>query len=92
MTTKYRYVSEQVSHHPPITAFHCESGFYEVFSQAGTTMRFNGRYVLFAPKDRVYVKLKLKDATEELYSFNLPPTSVHNLIIGKMYIDVAGKT
>jgi len=55
-------------------------------------MRFNGRYVLFAPKDRVYINLKLKDGSKELYSFNLPATSVHNLIIGKLYIDVNGKS
>ena len=92
VTTKYRFFSEQVSHHPPITAFHCENSNYEVFSQAGTTMRFNGRCILFAPKDRVYVVLKLKDGSSEMYSFNLPATSVHNLIIGKMYVDIAGKS
>lgn len=25
VTSKYRFFSEQVSHHPPITAYHCES-------------------------------------------------------------------
>eukprot|EP00347_Sterkiella_histriomuscorum_P000861 403374240 len=92
VTQKYRYFSEQVCHHPPINAFHCENSFYEVFSQASTSMRFNGRSVLFAPKDRVYIKLKLKDGSQELYSVNLPATSVHNLIIGKIYVDVAGKS
>lgn len=55
-------------------------------------MRFNGRSILFAPKDRVYINLKLTDGTVEQYSFNLPATSVHNLIIGKLYIDVTGKS
>lgn len=32
VTTKYRFFSEQVSHHPPITAFHCEGSNYEVFT------------------------------------------------------------
>jgi len=32
VTSKYRYVSEQVSHHPPITAYHCENNLYEVFT------------------------------------------------------------
>ncbi len=59
VTSKYRYISEQVSHHPPITAYHCENNLYEVFTQASTTMRFNGRYILFAPKDKIYMTLKL---------------------------------
>lgn len=32
VTTKYKFFSEQVSHHPPITAYHCESSSYEVFA------------------------------------------------------------
>lgn len=71
---------------------HCENSNYDVFTHSCTTMRFNGRYVLFAPKDRVYINLKLPDGSVELYSFNLPATSVHNLIIGKLYVDCAGKS
>lgn len=55
-------------------------------------MRFNGRYVLFAPKDRIYINLKLTDGTTEFYSSNLPLSSVHNLVIGKLYTDVHGKS
>jgi hypothetical protein len=32
VTQKYRLISEQVSHHPPVTAFHCEGSNYEVFT------------------------------------------------------------
>ena len=55
-------------------------------------MRFNGRYIHFAPKDRIYLTLKLPDGSREEYSSDLPNTSVHNLVIGKMYVDVQGKT
>lgn len=33
VTNKFRLITEQVSHHPPITAYHVESSSYEVFSQ-----------------------------------------------------------
>lgn len=55
-------------------------------------MRFNGRYIIFQPKDRVYITLKLEDGTTEFYSCTLPLTTVHNLVIGKLYIDVHGKS
>lgn len=48
--------------------------------------------MLFAPNDKVYMTLNLADGTRECYSTTLPATSVHNLIIGKMYVDVVGKS
>jgi len=63
VTTKYRLISEQVSHHPPITAYHCESSSYEVFAQTRSSMKFNGRYISFNPSDRVYITLKLSDGS-----------------------------
>lgn len=36
--------------------------------------------------------MKLSDGTKELYSFDIPITSARNLIIGKPYVDVHGKT
>lgn len=68
VTTKYRYISEQVSHHPPITAFHCESSQYDVFAQTRSSMKFNGRYISYAPNERIYINLKLSDGTTEFYS------------------------
>lgn len=32
VTQNYRLISEQVSHHPPITAYHIESGNFEMYS------------------------------------------------------------
>jgi hypothetical protein len=91
VTDKYRYFSEQVCHHPPISAFHYENQFYEVYSQAQTHLKFNGRYLFFSPCERIYLNLKLKNGKKEFYSSNLPMTSVHNLIIGTPYIDLFGK-
>lgn len=92
VTANYRSVSEQVSHHPPITAYHCESSNYEVFAANQTTMRFNGRYVIFQPKDPIFINLKLADGRLESYTCGLPVITVHNLVIGKVYIDVNGKS
>lgn len=92
VTSKYRFFSEQVSHHPPVTAFHCESNFFEITSCQGTTARFNGRYISFAPKHRVYINLKLANGKTECYSWTIPVSTIHNLLIGKMYVEVRGKS
>ena len=55
-------------------------------------MKFNGRYIVFTPKDRVYITLKLFDGSTEFYSCTLPLTSLHNLVIGKLFIDIHGKS
>lgn len=36
VTDKFRFFSEQVSHHPPISAFHCEGKHFSVFTNAYT--------------------------------------------------------
>jgi hypothetical protein len=40
----------------------------------------------------MYVRLKLKDGTTEFYSFSVPVAAAKNLIIGKPYVDIFGKT
>lgn len=85
-------MAEQVSHHPPITAFHCESSNYVMSASSSTTLKFNGRYALFEPKDKFKIELKLNNATKEVYMANLPTVTVHNLVLGKMYIEIVGKT
>jgi hypothetical protein len=38
------------------------------------------------------VNLKLPDGTLEEYSWTSPYTTVHNIVIGKLYVDVRGKS
>jgi hypothetical protein len=32
VTSDFRLISEQVGHHPPVTAYHCESSYYEHYT------------------------------------------------------------
>lgn len=92
VTSKYRLVAEQVSHHPPVTAYFCESNNYEHISQLANTAKFNGRCVTVAPQGREYMRLKLANGHYEDYSWSIPKTAAHNLLIGKMYIEMFGKS
>ena len=47
VTENFKILTEQVSHHPPVTAFHCEGPTYKMVSSTCTTMKFNGRYIQF---------------------------------------------
>jgi len=40
ITQGYRFFAEQVSHHPPITAFHIEGQGFELFSHSGVVQAF----------------------------------------------------
>jgi Oxysterol-binding protein len=75
-----------------VSAYHCSNENYEIWTSAGTTLKFNGRYATFAPKDKIYIKLTLSDGTQEEYSGTLPVVTIHNLVIGKLYIEIVGKS
>ncbi len=89
ITPTFRYFSEQVCHHPPISAFHCNGSNYEIFSQSAPINKFNGRSLTIQYPNRVYIKLT-KPYTE-MYSCELPNSSANNLLIGTPYIDIYGK-
>lgn len=45
-----------------------------------------------SPKNRVYINLKLPNGTIERYSWTIPTTTIHNILIGKMYVEIRGNT
>jgi hypothetical protein len=91
VTDKYRFIAEQVSHHPPISAFNMQGNRFEVFTQNITSLKFNGRYIFYQPQERSYIRIKTSEDKYELYSTVLPATSVHNFVMGQLYTDTYGK-
>ena len=78
-----RFIAEQVSHHPPISAFYCESDdfTFEGYYNMKSTISMSGFVV--TPKGPFTIKL-LK--TKETFTFSRQKTSLHNIIIGNMYL------
>lgn len=78
-----KFIAEQVSHHPPISAFHCESDdfIFDGYYNTKTTISMSGFVV--TPKGPFTIKLL---RTKETYTFEKPRTSLHNFIIGSMYL------
>ncbi|KAJ1658071.1 hypothetical protein IWQ61_002635 [Dispira simplex] len=56
---EYRYVSEQVSHHPPISACYCESPNYNFFAEVNVKSKFWGKSFEICPLGVSHVELKV---------------------------------
>ncbi|CAD5124716.1 DgyrCDS12979 [Dimorphilus gyrociliatus] len=83
-----RLTAEQVSHHPPVSAFHAESENYSFCGSIHPKMKFWGKSVEITPKGNVILHLK---KWNETYTWSNVVCSIHNIIIGKMWIEHYGK-
>ncbi|KAK2489838.1 hypothetical protein MC885_012230 [Smutsia gigantea] len=85
----FRFISEQVSHHPPISAFYSE-GLSQDFLFHGSIypkLKFWGKSVEAEPRGTITLEL-LKH--NEAYTWTNPTCCVHNVIIGKLWIEQYG--
>ncbi|GLD45492.1 oxysterol-binding protein-related protein 2-like protein, partial [Lates japonicus] len=85
----FRLVSEQVSHHPPVSAFHAESlaGDFIFRGSIYPKLKFWGKSVEAEPKGTITLEL-LKH--NEAYTWTNPYCCVHNIILGKLWIEQYG--
>lgn len=89
VTDKFRYISEQVCHHPPISACHAESDNYELFFHTNVKNTFWGKSIEMKPLGSMHVILKKYN---EHYIINRPTTSAQNIIFGTFYVDCSGES
>ncbi|XP_035500993.1 oxysterol-binding protein-related protein 2 isoform X1 [Scophthalmus maximus] len=85
----YRLISEQVSHHPPVSAFHAQSlkQEFEFHGSICPKLKFWGKSVEAEPKGTMTLEL-LKH--KETYTWTNPMCCVHNIILGKLWIEQYG--
>ncbi|XP_058499339.1 oxysterol-binding protein-related protein 2-like isoform X1 [Solea solea] len=85
----FRLISEQVSHHPPVSAFHAESlaGDFVFHGSIYPKLKFWGKSVEAEPKGTITLEL-LKH--NEAYTWSNPYCCVHNIILGKLWIEQYG--
>ncbi|XP_044054266.1 oxysterol-binding protein-related protein 1 isoform X1 [Siniperca chuatsi] len=85
----FRLLSEQVSHHPPVSAFHAE-GLKEDFVFHGSIypkLKFWGKSVEAEPKGIITLELPKYN---EAYTWTNPTCCVHNIIVGQLWIEQYG--
>uniref|UniRef100_A0A3P8W331 Oxysterol-binding protein n=1 Tax=Cynoglossus semilaevis TaxID=244447 RepID=A0A3P8W331_CYNSE len=84
----YRSLCEQVSHHPPAAAHH-------VISQRGWTLwqeitiasKFRGKYLSIMPLGTIHLHFH---SSGNHYVWRKVTSTVHNIIVGKLWIDQSG--
>ncbi|GAA5934756.1 OSBP family protein [Sporobolomyces koalae] len=101
---KYRYISEQVCHHPPISACIAQSPSWEYFGSVDAKSKFMGKSFEIRPTGVAHVNLRIPkewapdypptatvpDLVEEHYSWTKVTTSVSNFLLGNPIIDHYG--
>ncbi|XP_045780012.1 oxysterol-binding protein-related protein 1 isoform X8 [Maniola jurtina] len=84
---EFRAVCEQVSHHPPVSAFHADSPHFVFHGSVHPKLKFCGKSVEIQPKGHVTVELP---RWGEAYTWTNVNCCVHNVIVGKLWIEQYG--
>nr|XP_021558406.1 oxysterol-binding protein-related protein 6 isoform X7 [Neomonachus schauinslandi] len=84
----FRFFSEQVSHHPPISACHCESKNFVFWQDIRWKNKFWGKSMEILPVGTLNVMLpKYGDC----YVWNKVTTCIHNILSGRRWIEHYGE-
>jgi len=86
----FRVLFEQVGHHPPVSAFYAEGRHYAYRGSVCPKTKFYGKSVQFQPMGPMRLDLKHPQHPAETYTWNLIPCVVHNIILGKLWMEQVG--
>ncbi|XP_076228953.1 oxysterol-binding protein-related protein 2 isoform X2 [Nomia melanderi] len=83
----FRIVCEQVSHHPPVSAFHAESEDFLFHGSIHPSLKLWGKTIEIHPKGVVTVELpKWKEA----YTWQNINCILHNVLVGQLWMEQLG--
>uniref|UniRef100_A0A646QFV7 Oxysterol-binding protein n=1 Tax=Hemiscolopendra marginata TaxID=943146 RepID=A0A646QFV7_9MYRI len=81
-------ISEQVSHHPPMAAQHCIGRGWACWQEFTMSSKFRGKYLQVIP---LGISHLLFEKTGNHYTWRKITTTVHNIIVGKLWVDQHGE-
>jgi hypothetical protein len=86
----WKLITEQVSHHPPMLAQHCESntGLWSSWQEFTMRSKFKGKYLEVEP---LGISHLVFPKTGNHYTWRKVKTVVHNIVLGKLWIDQHGE-
>ncbi|XP_008110873.1 oxysterol-binding protein-related protein 3 isoform X1 [Anolis carolinensis] len=83
-----QYFSEQVSHHPPISACHAESDNFVFWQDIRWKNKFWGKSMEIVPVGTTHVTLP---AFKDHYEWNKVTSCIHNILSGQRWIEHYGE-
>uniref|UniRef100_A0A8C6Z2C2 Oxysterol-binding protein n=1 Tax=Nothoprocta perdicaria TaxID=30464 RepID=A0A8C6Z2C2_NOTPE len=85
----YRSLCEQVCHHPPAAAHHVDSrNGWTLRQEIKITSKFRGKYLSIMPLGTIHCVFH---SSGNHYTWKKVTTTVHNIIVGKLWIDQSGE-
>ncbi|GFE53169.1 oxysterol-binding, putative [Babesia ovis] len=85
----FNFMAEQVGHHPPICAFHCHNDNFESYGSTNAMVKLTGKSVEVSIIGPFIINLFVNESKER-YSLQRCYVVVHNIIIGKIWIETVG--
>ncbi|ESO97862.1 hypothetical protein LOTGIDRAFT_209029 [Lottia gigantea] len=84
----WRNIAEQVSHHPPALAMHTEGKGWTCWQEFTMTSKFRGKYLQIIPLGIAHLVFH---KSGNHYTWRKVTTTVHNIIVGKLWVDNHGE-
>ncbi|XP_014884465.1 oxysterol-binding protein-related protein 3-like [Poecilia latipinna] len=84
----FRFIAEQVSHHPPVSACHSDSKNFCFWQDVRWKNKFWGKSMEIVPMGTTHVTLP---AFEDHYEWNKVTSCIHNIISGQRWIEHYGE-
>ncbi|KAM9724506.1 oxysterol-binding protein-related protein 3 isoform 3-T3 [Menidia menidia] len=84
----FRFVAEQVSHHPPISACHAESKNFVFWQDVRCKNKFWGKSMEIVPVGSTHVTLP---GCGDHYEWNKVTSCIHNILSGQRWIEHYGE-
>lgn len=87
----FRYMSEQVSHHPPVSAFQCDSRNngerWRFYGSILPKAKFSLKHMEVNPKGLLTLELKRH---KEIYTWESVTCTIHNIVVGRLWFEYHG--
>uniref|UniRef100_A0A0A9W540 Oxysterol-binding protein-related protein 6 n=2 Tax=Lygus hesperus TaxID=30085 RepID=A0A0A9W540_LYGHE len=87
----FRFVAEQVSHHPPISVCHASSRNFTFVQDVRIKTKFWGKSMEFQPSGFSHLKLERPDGGKDAYRWNKVTTCVHSLFSENRWLEQYGE-